>query len=435
MFSELEQIAWMHILLLTDRFIPEIAAPSFRGIEHARIWVSLGHQVTVVTCFPNFPHGKVFPGYKNRFFQEEWIDGVRVIRLWSYMAENSGFMRRIVDNASFMCSALLQSGRYGAFDVILATSPPLFVPMAGYMISKLFRRPWVFELRDLWPASIRAVGAMNGRIPDLLERLELFLYRKSDRIIALTHAFKTDLINRGIQPDKIDVVENGLNEAFFNPGNVTFDARKILGVDKEVFLAGYIGTTGMAHGLETILEAADLCREKDSIKFLIMGEGAERSLLEELAQSRKLTNVIFKDFVPHDEIPSYLAALDIFIVHLKPDPVFRTVIPSKIFEAMAMGTPLLHAVEGESAEIVKKSGAGVCIPSGDVYSMGEAIVDLSKQPAKLQQMAERGPAVVKKDYSRALKARAALQSMASAMDLPPNTSLDISEGSASKPSQ
>ena len=191
----------------------------------------------------------------------------------------------------------------------------------------------------------------------------------------------------------------------------------------------------MAHGLETVLEAADLCRENDSIKFLIMGEGAERSRLEGLAQSRKLTNVIFKDFVPHEEMPSYLAALDLFVVHLKPDPVFRTVIPSKIFEAMAMGTPLLHAVEGESAEIVKNSGAGVCIPSGDVYSMAEAIVDLSKQPAKLQQMARRGPAAVKKEYSRDLKARAALQSIADALDLPLNTSLDVGEGSASKPSQ
>jgi glycosyltransferase involved in cell wall biosynthesis len=423
----------MHILLLTDRFIPEIAAPSFRGIEHARIWVSLGHQVTVVTCFPNFPHGKVFPGYKNRFFQEEWIDGIRVIRLWSYMAENSGFMRRIVDNASFMCSAVLQSSRYGAFDVILATSPPLFVPMAGYMISKLFRRPWVFELRDLWPASIRAVGAMNGRIPDLLERLELFLYRKSDRIISLTHAFKTDLINRGIQPDKIDIVENGVNEALFNPGNVTFDARKVMGINNEDFLAGYIGTTGMAHGLETILEAADLCREKDSIKFLIMGEGAERSRLGALAKSKELTNVIFKDFAPHEEIPSYLAALDLFVVHLKPDPVFRTVIPSKIFEAMAMGTPLLHAVDGESAEIVKKSGAGVCIPSGDVYKMAEAILELSKQLMKLEQMTQRGPVVIRKKYSRDLKAKAALRTMAEAIRLETNTSVYVPEAPGEKP--
>ena len=231
----------MRILVLTDRFTPEIAAPSFRVMEHAKIWISLGHEVTVVTCVPNFPHGKVFAGYSNKLFQEEWIDGIRVLRLWSYMAENAGFLGRILDNASFMCSAIVQSRRFPDFDVILATSPPLFVPVAGYMISKLFSRPWVFELRDLWPASIAAVGAMNGRVLGLLEKLELFLYRKASRIIALTDSFKSDLVTRGIQPDKIDVVENGVDEAFFNPNSVTFDARQILGLNKEAFLAGYIG--------------------------------------------------------------------------------------------------------------------------------------------------------------------------------------------------
>jgi glycosyltransferase involved in cell wall biosynthesis len=413
----------MHILLLTDRFVPEIAAPSFRGIEHARVWVSLGHKVTVVTCVPNFPHGKVFPGYRNKLFQEEWIDGIQVIRLWSYMAENRGFMKRILDNASFMCSAVLQSSRYGDFDVILATSPPLLVPVAGYVISKFFRRPWVFELRDLWPASIAAVGVMNGRMLRLLEKLELFLYRKANRIIALTDSFKANLVSRGIPLEKIDVVENGVDEAFFNPRKVTFDARKVLGVDKRAFLAGYIGTTGMAHGLETILEAAELCRENDAIKFLIMGEGAERSRLESLARSKKLTNVIFRDFAPHEEIPGYLVALDLFIVHLKSDPVFRTVIPSKIFEAMAMGIPLLHAVEGESARIVAEAGAGMCIPSGDPAQMAEAIIDLCKQPHKLQEMAQRAQGAAKQDYSRESKARAAIQSIVYAMDPPLNTSL------------
>ncbi len=402
---------FMHILVLTDRFVPEISAPSFRIMEHARIWVSVGHQVTVVTCVPNFPQGKIFRGYNNKLFQEEWIDGIRVVRLWSYMAANSGFMRRILDNASFMCSAIVQSRRFSDFDVILATSPPLFVPVAGYMISKRYGRPWVFELRDLWPASIRAVGAMNGRVLGVLESLELFLYRKADRIISLTYSFKADLISRGIQPEKIDVVENGVDDAFFSPNRITFDARDALGLGREFFLAGYIGTTGMAHGLETVVEAADLCRANDSIKFLIMGEGADRSHLKALATSKKLTNILFKDFALHEEIPSYLAALDLLIVHLKPDPVFRTVIPSKIFEAMAMGTPLLHAVEGESADIVKKSGAGLCIPSGDARTMADAVDYIFRSAIKAHEMRKSGPAFVAANYSRNVKAEEALRSL------------------------
>lgn len=405
----------MHILVLTDRFIPEIAAPSFRVMDHAKIWVSLGHEVTVVTCVPNFPHGNVFAGYKNKLFQEEWIDGIRVVRLWSYMAENSGFMKRILDYASFMVSAVVQCRRFSSFDVILATSPPLFVPVAGYMIAKLYGRPWVFELRDLWPASIAAVGAMNGRTLALLEKLELFLYRRADRIISLTNSFKTNLTSRGISADKIDVIQNGVDTSFFSSENVRFDARNVLGVEKEVFLAGYIGTTGMAHGLETFVEAADLCRSNESIKFLLMGEGAERLRLEALAKSKRLSNIIFRDFMPHEEIPSYLAALNLFIVHLKPDPVFRTVIPSKIFEAMAMEIPLLHAVEGESAMLVSETGAGICIPAGEAQEMAGAIIDLFEHPEITREMARRGRTAVKGEYSRQTKALAAIQSIAGAM--------------------
>jgi colanic acid biosynthesis glycosyl transferase WcaI len=424
----------MRILVLTDRFIPEIAAPSFRVMEHARVWSSAGHEVTVVTCAPNFPHGKVFPGYRNRLFQEERIDGIRVVRLWSFMAENKGFVKRIIDNASFMGSAILQSGRFPEFDVILATSPPLFVALAGYAIAKFSGRPWVFELRDLWPASISAVGAMSGRSLALLEKLELFLYRKAAKIIALTNSFKADLAARGIPPDKIDVVENGVDGALFNLSRVTVDARELLGVDKDTFLVGYIGTTGLAHGLETVLDAAEICRENRSIRFLIMGEGAERSRLETLARAKKLSNVMFKDFVAHDEMPSYLKALDLFLVHLRPDPVFRTVIPSKIFEAMAMGVPLLHAVEGESADIVRAAGSGVCIPSGDAQSMAEAVMDLSRQDGKLREMGLRACDVAQREFSREAKAREIIQILA-AVTLPGTVCVSSAEGAVKNSGQ
>jgi putative colanic acid biosynthesis glycosyltransferase WcaI len=400
----------MKILVLADNFTPEIVATSFRTHEHAKIWLEQGHEVTVVTCAPNWPQGRVFDGYQNRLYQEEWIDGIRVIRLWSYIAANKGFFKRTLDYLSYMASAVAFSWRYPKFDVVLATSPQFFTALAGYLVSRLRRRPWVFELRDLWPESIRAVGASDSRLLDFFERLELFLYRKADRIVALTNSFKKNLVSRGITDDKIDVVTNGVDLAKFNPDRVTFDARERLGIDEDAFLVGYLGTTGMAHGLETVLDAAELCLDQSNIRFLIMGQGAHRQSLETSATERCLTNVIFSDSMPHDDIPSIYAALDMSLVHLRPDPLFKTVIPSKIFESMAMGCPILMAVEGEAAGIVEESGCGVCIPSGDPAAMVQAI--RSKADAlQLHAMGQGGMRAARSLHNRYVKAEAVLATL------------------------
>ena len=379
-------------------------------MDHAKCWLEAGHEVTVVTCAPNAPRGEVFAGYKNRLYQEEWIDGVHVIRLWSYITANAGFAKRILDLASFTASSVLQSCRFPKFDVIVASSPPLFVAIAGYMISRVWRRPWIFELRDLWPASIEAVGLANKTPMRILEKVELFLYRKANRIISLTDAFRDNLIERGISPDKIDIVTNGVDTEMFNPARVKEDIRKTLGIARDDFLVAYFGTTGMAHGLETKLEAAQLCRENSRIKFLIMGDGAERKTLELKSQEMGSGNVLFRDSVPHEEMPDYFAALDMFLVHLKPHPVFKTVIPSKIFEAMAMGTPILCALEGEGARVVAESGAGICIPSGDPVKMAHEILRLSQNSAGLKEMGAAGRQSAIDKYSRQLKAGECLRS-------------------------
>jgi glycosyltransferase involved in cell wall biosynthesis len=186
-----------------------------------------------------------------------------------------------------------------------------------------------------------------------------------------------------------------------------------LGTD--AFLAGYIGTTGLAHGLTTLLDAADRLRVRPDVHLLVLGEGAERRKLETAARERGLTRVHFRDNVPHSEIPSYLAALDVSIVHLRPDPLFRTVIPSKIFESMAMGVPILMGVEGESAEIVGECGAGVCIPSGQPDAMAEALTRLASDPAGRRAMGERGREAVRARYSRRRLALAALETLQGAV--------------------
>lgn len=394
----------MKILVLADNFTPEIVATSFRTHEHAKVWLEQGHEVTVVTCAPNWPQGKVFEGYRNRPYQEEWIDGVRVIRLWSYITANKGFFKRTLDYLSYMASAVAFSWRYPAFDVILATSPQFFTALAGYLVSRLRRRPWVFELRDLWPESIRAVGASNSRLLDFFERLELFLYRKADRIIALTNSFKSNLITRGIDAEKIHVVPNGVDLEQFNSSRVTFDARERLGISQDEFLVGYIGTTGMAHGLETVLDAAELCLKQSNLRILIMGQGANRNSLEESARHRGLTNVVFSDSVPHRDIPSVYAALDMSLVHLLPDPLFKTVIPSKIFEAMAMGCPILMAVEGEAASIISEAQCGMCIRSGDAIAMAAALREAASDLLTLSDCGANGILAATTRHSRNTRA-------------------------------
>ncbi len=401
----------MRILVLTDRYWPEIAAPSFRLHEHARIWIDEGHEVTILTCIPNFPKGRVFEGYTRRLWQEETKDGVRIVRLFTYMTANEGIVKRTIDYASYTAAAIAAAPFLPRFDVALASSPPFFVAIAGWAVALMRRRPWVFEIRDLWPASIHAVGASLGPLLKLVERFELFLYRRADRIISLTHSFQDDLARRGIPRAKNDVVTNGVDAAQFTPETATFDARRELGVRRESVLAGYIGTVGMAHGLETILEAAAATRGRADITFLILGEGAERAGLEAEALKRGLTNLLFRDFVPHERMPSYLAALDLSIVHLRPDPLFKTVIPSKIFESMAMGVPIVMAVEGESAEIVRGADAGVCIPSGDAAALAAAVTELADRPEARRRLGHNGREAVRTRYGRRPLALAALRTL------------------------
>lgn len=369
----------MHILFLTDNFPPEVNAPASRTFEHCREWVSAGHDVTVITCAPNFPKGRVFDGYKNRWRQEEFVDGIRVIRVWSFITANEGFLKRTLDYLSFMISAILASGRAKKVDIIIATSPQFFTAVAGFSVSILKRCPWIFELRDLWPDTIRAVGAMSdGPILDMLERLELFLYKRAQRVVAVTHAFKRNLVDRGIVKSKIAVVTNGADLSCFRPLAKDPSLEIELGLEGR-FVAGYIGTHGMCHALDTLLEAASQLKSKHEslpISILMLGDGAEKARLKEKASALGLDNVIFIDSVPKSEVHRYWSLCDVSIIHLRKTDLFKTVIPSKLFEGMAMGIPVIHCVEGESAEIVRSEGIGVTVEPENADALTAAIMSL-----------------------------------------------------------
>ena len=348
----------MKILFLTDNFPPEVNAPATRTYEHAKEWGEAGAEVTIITCNPNFPQGKIYEGYQNKLKQVEYLEGMKVIRVWSYMSANQGFLKRTLDYVSFsVMSSII--GLFEKADVIIATSPQFFTTWSGWFLSKLKRKPWIFELRDLWPESIATVGAMSkeSRLFKFLEKIELGLYRSANFVIPNTPAFKENLFNRGILTDKIYVIPNGANLELFDSSRKNDALKENLGI-KEDFVVGYIGTHGLAHSLDFIIESIAKANF-ENIHFLFIGDGAEKEKVKEIATSNQLKNVTFLDPIPKEQIPDYLAMIDASLVPLKKSDTFKTVIPSKIFEACAMGKPIILGVEGQAKEIIDEFGAGV----------------------------------------------------------------------------
>ncbi|MBT3666749.1 MAG: glycosyltransferase family 4 protein [Opitutae bacterium] len=403
----------MHILFLSDNYPPEVNAPASRTFEHCREWVNGGDQVTIITGNPNFPKGKIFPGYRNRLVQKEKISGINVIRVWTYIAENKGFTKRTLDYLSFMVSSFIACFFVRKVDLIIGTSPQFFTAVSAWGCSLFKRAPFVFELRDLWPESIKAVGALkNSNFVRLFEALELFLYRRAFRIVSVTRSFKNNLVQRGINADKIIVVTNGvdLNRFFHRAKNE--DLVKQLGL-KDCFVAGYIGTHGMAHSLETLLYAMSKLRDHPcgkKIRLVLLGDGARKRFLKEEAKKLNLTNVIFIDTVSKEMVSDYWSILDTSIIHLKKTELFKTVIPSKLFECMGMGLPILHGVEGESADIVAEANCGVLFEPENVDQLIEKLMYLQSEPAFLLSLGRNALESAKK-YERTHLARQMLDGL------------------------
>jgi glycosyltransferase involved in cell wall biosynthesis len=392
--------ASIKILFLTENFPPETNAAATRVFERACYWIKAGHQVTIITTTPNFPNGIVFPGYKNRWWQVENMRGIRVIRVKTYIASNQGVIRRTLDFLSFMVMGILGGLFEAKPDVVVSTSPQFFAAVAGWILAGLRRVPFVFELGDLWPASIAAVGIMRpGIVLRLIEKLELHLYARAESVVSLTYSFKTNLMMRGINQNKIAVIPNGVDLWRYGARDRDIDLARQWDTNG-YFIIGYVGTHGMAHALGNILDAAEILRNFEKIRFLLVGAGAEREQLVFDAKKRCLNNIIFMPSQPKITMPSVWSLCDIALVHLKDDAVFAGVIPSKIFEAMAMGLPILMSVpEGEASQIILSEKAGLCIPPENAQVLADTIIDLSKDSIKLKILAENSLAAAH-HYSR-----------------------------------
>lgn len=349
----------MRILFLTDNFPPEVNAPATRTFEHCQEWVKAGAEVTIITGEPNFPQGKVYAGYKNHFYKKETIDGIKVIRVWTYIVPNKGILKRTLDFISFSITSFF-AGLFQKADIIIATSPQFFTALSARTLHFWKHTPWIMEVRDLWPESIKTVGAIKqGKIIRYWEWQEERCYNSAKKIVVVTDTFKKKLIERGFPENKIEVIKNGVNIELFKPIRKDQELLDKLGLrDKKII--GYIGTHGMAHKLDFILRCAKDMESQNDFHFLFLGDGGKKEDLLKLKEKLKCTNVTMLPLVSKKEVKRYISILDICLINLRKDPLFTTVIPSKIFENAAMAIPILMGVEGEAQEIVESYGAGLC---------------------------------------------------------------------------
>ncbi len=405
----------MQVLYLSQYYPPEACAPAARVDGFTREWARKGADVGVLTGFPNHPEGIVHREYENpwrRGFMREEREGVKVYRTWLYPSANRRLWGRGLNFASFAVSAAA-AGPWVAprNGVVIATSPQILVGVSGWAVGRLRFLPWVFEVRDLWPESLVGVGqaSAGSLLYRSVARVAKFLYRRASHIVVDGEWKRRHLIHQGMEEDRISVIRNGVEENFCPDATSTSaltarrEVRKELGLRDE-FILLYAGTLGMAHGLETIVQAAERLRDRQDIVFLLMGAGAERAHLGQLVERLRLPNVRLLEKQPRKRIPAFLAAADACLVPLRNQDVFKSAIPSKMFEAMAAGRPVILSVEGEAKEILFSSQAGLGIPPEDSGAMANAILKLRNEPSLCQSLGQNGRQAVLEKYQRRTEA-------------------------------
>ncbi|HYY72451.1 MAG TPA: glycosyltransferase family 4 protein [Candidatus Bathyarchaeia archaeon] len=419
----------MNILYISQYFPPEVCAPAVRAADLGHEWVRAGHEVRLLTGFPNHPEGVLHSDYRQQWrkgFSRENRDGVKVYRTWLYPAANRGLWGRSANYCSFAVSAALVgpwiAPRNG---VVIATSPQLLVGATGYMVAQARRLPFVFEVRDLWPQSLEAVGAAqrSSIIYRSLERLARFLYQRADCIVVDGEWKRFRLAAAGIQPEKIVVIQNGVAEDFcLEPESAgALSARQQLRIELNLldkFVVMYCGTFGMAHGLETVLMAADRLRPWPEIAFLLLGEGAERDKIRLRIDELRLSNLHCLGKQTRERIPEFLAASDACLVPLLRSKVFKTAIPSKMFEAMLAAKPVILGVEGEAKEILLEADAGIAVPPEDSEALAGTILTLCKNPVLGLELGANGRRAVLEKYTRRHQSAAYLELLARLVNTP-----------------
>lgn len=395
----------MRILYVSQYYPPEIGAPSARVAELSRIWAAQGQNVSVLTGFPNHPDGKVPREYRRkllRLWMRDDRDGVKVYRTWLLPFANRKSWERMLNYASFFISATLRGLTMPKPDVLIATSPQLLVGLAGLLIASFHRVPFIFEVRDLWPESLEAVGVSHrgSLLYRVIERIAALLYRHAACIVVVTPPLKQHLVREWkIAPERVHVVLNGIDEEHMQPGVEHGDVVREFGLQGR-FVVSYVGTLGNAHGAATLLRCAKQVQESHpTVFFLIVGSGAERDQLRRQVAEMKLRNVLLAPPQPRSRVPAILAASHACVVLLRRSELFRGAIPTKMLEMMACGRPVILSAEGESAELLSRARAGITVPPEDASALAAAVRQLHADPSR-EKFGQRGTAFARRELTR-----------------------------------
>jgi glycosyltransferase involved in cell wall biosynthesis len=389
----------LRVMFLTQYFPPEIGAPQIRMFELAKRLTSAGDAVTVVTAFPNYPTGVVQDGYRGRVTMEERMDGVRILRRWVFATPNAGFFRRILNHFSFVLSSVTAMRKVGPLDVIFVQSPPLPIGIATLVYSRLKRAPFVFNVSDVWPQSAVELGMLGNRFAiRIAEMLEMHIYRQASRVTVPTSGILDTLAARGVPRSKLFLLTNGVDTSIYQPQAADAGLARRLGLDgRKVFL--YAGTHGLSQGLDVILEAAKMTRDPD-VLYVLAGEGADKAALVKKADEQRIANVLFLPNQPKSSMPALLSSTYAAIVSLRPLGVFRSALPSKMFESMAVGQPLVAALWGEGADVVRDADCGIVTTPGNPEQLRDAVETLARDPKRAEDMGRNGRRYVDEHFNR-----------------------------------
>ncbi len=399
-----------HILFLTHYFPPEVNAPASRTYEHAKRWVRKGVRVTVITNNPNHPSGKLYPGYKNRLFFCEQLDGISVVRVKTYLTPNAGFWRRTVNHLCFASMAIAASFRIKGIDTVIATSPQFFCGLAGCLVSEIKKRPFILEVRDLWPDALIALEVISSKMLIwILRRLEYWMYHSAAAVVTTSLSQKELIVQAGLIPQKVFVIPNSVDLELFDSEKSSV---KKGGTFPGRFLVSYIGTFGRAHGLEVVLAAAQLLEDQPDIHLILVGDGEERETIVRKARQLQLDNLTILPLQPKERVVDFISMSDIGIVPMRNISLFQTMISAKIFEYAALKKPIILATgQGEGANIVKKHNCGLVIEPENSIGLKEAIQQLYNDKDLRDRLGENGLRIVRQHYNRELMAEEMLKVM------------------------
>jgi len=393
----------MRILYLSQYFHPEVGATQARAYEMAIKWIQMGHQVTMLTEFPNHPSGIIPPFYRGKLFERINLNGIDILRVWVKTSPVKNYSNRIMFYLTYMINAIIAGLILvrGKYDFLYATSPPLFVGGAGLVLSRLKRIPMFFEVRDLWPETAVAIGELSNPLSiSVATKLEEICYQWAIQVVVVTHGMYDRLIQRGVSPSKLIIVPNGANiEMFSFKPTERNRIRTELSLDSK-FIAIYAGIHGLAQCLETIVQTAHILSGTPNIHFILIGDGPKKADILSLAKSYKLSNLTMLPEKPRELIPDYLSAADVAIVPLRKTEIFKSTLPSKLFDAWACERPVILSIDGEARAVVETVKGGLFIPPEDPVRMAEALIYLMNSPAERQSMGENGLSYTRQNHSR-----------------------------------